>query len=94
MSNNRIVIIGGVATGPKAASRARRRDPKAEIIMIDKGNALSYAGCGMPYFISGDIKDCNELMCTPAGVVRNSTFFQNVKDDFCHRSGGMNILLL
>jgi NADPH-dependent 2,4-dienoyl-CoA reductase/sulfur reductase-like enzyme/rhodanese-related sulfurtransferase len=80
MSNNRIVIIGGVATGPKAASRARRRDPKAEIIMIDKGNALSYAGCGMPYFISGDIKDCNELMCTPAGVVRNSTFFQNVKD--------------
>lgn len=76
----RIVIIGGVATGPKAASRARRRDPNAEIIMIEKGRLLSYAGCGMPYFISGDIPDCNELMCTPAGIVRNSVFFQNVKD--------------
>ena len=76
----KIVIIGGVATGPKAASRARRRDPNAEIIMIEKGRLLSYAGCGMPYFISGDIPDCNELMCTPAGIVRNSVFFQNVKD--------------
>lgn len=78
--SNRIVIIGGVATGPKAASRARRRDPNAEITIIEKGNLLSYAGCGMPYFISGDIKNCDELMCTPAGVIRNSTFFQNVKD--------------
>jgi NADPH-dependent 2,4-dienoyl-CoA reductase/sulfur reductase-like enzyme/rhodanese-related sulfurtransferase len=80
MSNNKIVVIGGVATGPKAASRARRRDPNAEIIIIEKGNLLSYAGCGMPYFIAGDIVDSNELMSTPAGVVRNSTFFQNVKD--------------
>jgi len=80
MSNNRIVVIGGVATGPKAAARARRLDPNAEIIMIEKGNLLSYAGCGMPYYIAGDIEDCNELMCTTAGVVRNSTFFQNVKD--------------
>ncbi len=78
--SNRIVVIGGVATGPKAASRARRRDPKADITIIEKGNILSYAGCGMPYFISGDVKNCDELMCTPAGVVRNSTFFQNVKD--------------
>ncbi|HGE70120.1 TPA: pyridine nucleotide-disulfide oxidoreductase [Candidatus Poribacteria bacterium] len=78
--SNRIVIIGGVATGPKAASRARRRDPNAEITIIEKGNLLSYAGCGMPYFIVGDVKNCDELMCTPAGVVRNSTFFQNVKD--------------
>ncbi|MGB9596459.1 MAG: FAD-dependent oxidoreductase [Candidatus Poribacteria bacterium] len=78
--SNRIVIIGGVATGPKAASRARRRDPNAEITIIEKGNLLSYAGCGMPYFIAGDVKNCDELMCTPAGVVRNSTFFQNVKD--------------
>jgi len=78
--SNRIVIIGGVATGPKAASRARRRDPNAEITIIEKGNLLSYAGCGMPYFIVGDVKNCDELMCTSAGVVRNSTFFQNVKD--------------
>ena len=78
--SNRIVIIGGVATGPKAASRARRIDPNVEIIMIEKGSLLSYAGCGMPYFIAGDIHSSDELMRTPAGVVRNSTFFQNVKD--------------
>jgi NADPH-dependent 2,4-dienoyl-CoA reductase/sulfur reductase-like enzyme/rhodanese-related sulfurtransferase len=78
--SNRIVIIGGVATGPKAASRARRIDPNVEIIMIEKGSLLSYAGCGMPYFIAGDIHSYDELMYTPAGVVRNSTFFQNVKD--------------
>lgn len=80
MSKNRIVIVGGVAAGPKAAARARRCDPNADIIMIDKGNFLSYAGCGMPYFISGDIHNCDELMATSAGVIRNSTFFQNVKD--------------
>jgi len=76
----KIVIIGGVAAGPKAAARARRRDPNAEIIIIEKGKLLSYAGCGMPYFISGDVPDCNALICTPAGTVRNAVFFQNVKD--------------
>ncbi|MBD3181705.1 pyridine nucleotide-disulfide oxidoreductase [Candidatus Poribacteria bacterium] len=76
----KIVVIGGVAAGPKAASRARRRDPDAEITIIEKGNLLSYAGCGLPYFISGDIHDCNELICTPAGTVRNEVFFQNVKN--------------
>lgn len=76
----RIVIVGGVATGPKAAARARRRDPSAEIVIIEKGKALSYAGCGMPYYISGDVQRCDDLMCTPAGIIRNATFFQNVKD--------------
>jgi len=79
-NRKRIVIIGGVATGPKAAARARRRDPNAEITIIEKGRLLSYAGCGMPYYISGDIPDCNELMCSPHGTVRNEVFFRNVKD--------------
>lgn len=76
----RIVIIGGVACGPKAAARARRLDPNALITIIEKGELLSYAGCGIPYFLSGDVKDVKGLMETPIGIVRDTVFFRNVKD--------------
>jgi NADPH-dependent 2,4-dienoyl-CoA reductase/sulfur reductase-like enzyme/rhodanese-related sulfurtransferase len=75
----KIVIIGGVSIGPKAAARARRRDPAAEITILEKGEALSYAGCGTPYYIGGKIADYKELMMTPAGIVRDTAFFRNVK---------------
>jgi NADPH-dependent 2,4-dienoyl-CoA reductase/sulfur reductase-like enzyme/rhodanese-related sulfurtransferase len=75
----KIVIIGGVSIGPKAAARARRRDPGAEITILEKGEALSYAGCGTPYYIAGKIHDYKELMMTPAGIVRDTAFFKNVK---------------
>lgn len=75
----KIVIIGGVSAGTKAASRARRRDPEADIVVIEKGEALSYAGCGTPYFIAGTIPDYKELMATPVGVLRDGAFFRNVK---------------
>lgn len=80
MKQNRILIIGGVATGAKTAARARRRDPGAEITIVEGGRFLSYAGCGMPYFIEGQVKDFKELMATPVGVIRDETFFQNVKN--------------
>jgi NADPH-dependent 2,4-dienoyl-CoA reductase/sulfur reductase-like enzyme/rhodanese-related sulfurtransferase len=80
MKPNRILIIGGVATGAKAAARARRRDPHAEITIVERGRLLSYAGCGMPYYIQGQVRDFHELMSTPVGVIRDGTFFQNVKD--------------
>ncbi len=80
MKPNRILIIGGVATGAKAAARARRRDPHADITIVERGRLLSYAGCGMPYYIQGQVHDFHELMSTPVGVVRDGTFFQNVKD--------------
>ncbi len=80
MNPNRILIIGGVATGAKAAARARRRDPHAEITIVERGRLLSYAGCGMPYYIQGQVHDFHELMSTPVGVIRDGTFFQNVKD--------------
>ncbi|RLI06998.1 pyridine nucleotide-disulfide oxidoreductase, partial [Candidatus Bathyarchaeota archaeon] len=60
----RIVVIGGVATGPKAAARARRRDPDAEITIIERSGLFSYAGCGMPFYIEGVIRDVKELLCT------------------------------
>ncbi|MCG3146926.1 MAG: Coenzyme A disulfide reductase [Verrucomicrobiae bacterium] len=80
MTTNRILVIGGVATGAKAAARARRRDPNAEITIVERGRFLSYAGCGMPYYIQGEVHDFHELMSTPAGVIRDAAFFQNVKD--------------
>jgi len=44
----KVLVIGGVATGPKAAARLRRLNPEAEITIIERGKILSYAGCGMP----------------------------------------------
>ncbi|MEW6424233.1 MAG: FAD-dependent oxidoreductase [Bacillota bacterium] len=71
----KIVIIGGVAAGPKVAARARRLSPQAEITMIERGRLISYAGCGMPFYLSGQIKDYNELFTTPYGVKRDEEFF-------------------
>ncbi len=76
----KIVIIGGVAAGPKAASKIIRMNPNADITVIEKGELLSYAGCGLPYYISGEVKEQKQLMETPAGVVRDAVFFQNVKN--------------
>mmetsp|Transcript_382 Transcript_382/g.712 ORF Transcript_382/g.712 Transcript_382/m.712 type:complete len:566 (+) Transcript_382:65-1762(+) len=53
----KIVIIGGVAGGASAAARARRLDEKAEIIVLQAGPDVSFASCGMPYFIGGEITD-------------------------------------
>jgi NADPH-dependent 2,4-dienoyl-CoA reductase/sulfur reductase-like enzyme/rhodanese-related sulfurtransferase len=76
----RIVIIGGVAAGPKAAARARRLDPEAQITLVEKGGLLSYAGCGLPFYIAGLLTDVQELMRTAAGVPRDTAFFKTVKN--------------
>jgi len=76
----RIVVIGGVAAGPKAAARARRLDASAEITIVEKDELLSYAGCGLPYYISGLVEDRRQLMATPIGVLRDPKFFAQVKN--------------
>ena len=75
----RIVVIGGLAAGPKAAARARRLDQTAEIIILQKESDLSMASCGYPYYVGGVFDDRNHMLSTPAGVVRDSQFFHNVK---------------
>ncbi len=55
------VIIGGVAGGATTAARIRRNDEKAEIIMFEKGKYISYANCGLPYYIGGVIKERDKL---------------------------------
>jgi len=75
-----IVIIGGSAAGPKAAARARRMDPKANITIIQKEKYLSMASCGYPYYVGGFFDDRNKLISTPTGVVRDPKFFMNAKN--------------
>lgn len=76
----RVVIVGGVAAGPKAAAKIIRLMPDAHVTIIEKGRFLSYAGCGLPYYISGVVRDQKELMSTPLGSVRDPVFFQQVKN--------------
>ncbi len=73
-------MIGGSAAGPKAASRARRIDPEAEITIIQKENDLSMASCGYPYYVGGVFDERSKLICTPTGVIRDPNFFKNAKD--------------
>ncbi len=77
---SRIVVVGGVAAGPKVAARIVRLDPDADVTIVEKGKFLSYAGCGLPYYVSGVVKEQDELMSTPVGTVRDSIFFQHVKN--------------
>ncbi len=67
-SPKRIVIIGGVAAGATAAARARRLDESAEITVIERGRYVSFANCGLPYFLSGEIEKRSALLLqTPEG---------------------------
>ena len=74
-NGNKIVIIGGVACGPKSAARARRRDATAEIVLIEQGPWLSYAGCGLPYYVGGSIPELDGLRKTQYGAIRDEEFF-------------------
>jgi NADPH-dependent 2,4-dienoyl-CoA reductase/sulfur reductase-like enzyme/rhodanese-related sulfurtransferase len=76
----KVLIIGGVACGPKAASRIKRLAPDTEVTILEKGELISYAGCGLPYYLSGQVTNDDDLMTTSAGAVRNPDFFKMVKD--------------
>ena len=75
----KVLIIGAVALGPKVACRLRRLDPEAEITLIDRDNLISYGGCGIPYFVGGDINDVEELYSTTSHAIRDRAFFENCK---------------
>lgn len=57
----KVVIIGGVAGGATAAARIRRLDEKAEVVVFEKSGYISYANCGLPYYVGGVITDREEL---------------------------------
>lgn len=80
----KVLIIGGVAAGCKAASRIKRLDAEAEVTILERGGIVSYGGCGLPYFIADVIKDEKELMSTAIGVIRDAGYFKNVKGVTVH----------
>src|ERR1051325_1520138 len=57
-----LVVIGGVAAGMSAAARARRIDPRLEIVVLEKGPVVSYGACGLPYFVAGRIRAASQLV--------------------------------
>ncbi|MCX5876775.1 MAG: FAD-dependent oxidoreductase [Deltaproteobacteria bacterium] len=75
----KIVIIGGVAAGPKSACRVKRLMPDAEVTIIDQDSLISYGGCGIPYFVSGDVSDEKELRNTSFHMTRDESFFLKAK---------------
>ena len=66
----KVLIVGGVAGGASAATRLRRLDEKAEIILFEKGPYISYANCGLPYYIGGEIKERENLLVTKPALLR------------------------
>ena len=67
-----LVIIGGVAAGMKAAAKARRESPSLKITVITDDQFISYAGCGMPYYIGDIIKDPKKL------ILREPSYFKDM----------------
>src|SRR4030043_1131715 len=63
----RLLVVGGVAAGPKVAAKARRCDSEMEIVIYQAEDDISYAGCGLPYYISGVIKERQELISRTPG---------------------------
>ncbi|MFO7727180.1 MAG: FAD-dependent oxidoreductase [Desulfonatronovibrio sp.] len=77
--SKKVLVIGAVALGPKAACRFKRLEPDSSVTMIDESGLISYGGCGIPYYISGDVSDSRELQSTTFHVVRDEKFFREAK---------------
>ncbi|USZ71797.1 FAD-dependent oxidoreductase [Natronosalvus halobius] len=65
------VVIGGDAAGMSAASKAKREDSERDVIVFEKGEWVSYAACGMPYYVKGDVEDLEDLVAMTAETFRD-----------------------
>jgi NADPH-dependent 2,4-dienoyl-CoA reductase/sulfur reductase-like enzyme/rhodanese-related sulfurtransferase len=70
MKKTKLIIIGGVAGGATAAARARRMDEEAEIILLERGEYISFANCGLPYYVGEVIKKRKDLLVTTPEAFR------------------------
>ena len=66
----KLIVIGGLSAGPSAAAKARREDENAEILLFEKGSAISYATCGIPYALSGVIENREKLIVVEANLLK------------------------
>ncbi len=69
--SRKVLIVGGVAGGASAAARLRRLDEEAEIIIFERGEHISYANCGLPYYVSGVINERDALLVIKPEAMRN-----------------------
>src|SRR6516165_8946081 len=60
-----LLVVGGVAAGLSAAARARRIDPRLEILVLEKGPVISYGACGLPYLVEGRVDELGLIVYTP-----------------------------
>jgi len=74
-----VLVVGGVALGPKVACRVKRLLPSADIALVEKEAQFSYGGCGIPYYVGGDVANIEGLCSTSSHAVRDVGFFQKVK---------------
>ncbi|MEA3547311.1 MAG: FAD-dependent oxidoreductase [Thermodesulfobacteriota bacterium] len=75
----KVVVIGGVACGPKAAARLKRLDASCEITIVERDSEVSYGACGLPFYLEGEVPELVDLTTTPVGVPRNAGFFKAAK---------------
>ena len=66
----RVIIVGGVAGGASCAARLRRLDEKADILMVERGPYVSYANCGLPYYVGGSIEKESSLLVATEQMFR------------------------
>lgn len=86
MNNLRIVIVGGVAGGASAAARARRMNESAEIVLLEKDEHVSFANCGLPYYVGGEIAERDKLL-----LVRPQLFRDRFRIDVRTRNEALRI---
>lgn len=76
----KVVIIGGMAAGPKTAARLRRLVPDAEITIVEQGELISFGACGMPFYLGNQVPEFESLYATSYGVARDVEFFDSRKN--------------
>ena len=75
----RILVIGGLAAGPSAATKAKRVDPEAEVVLFEQGEHISYGICEIPYFISNEIVEEGKMVVfTPERLKKDKGVIANV----------------
>ena len=78
--SKKILIVGGVAAGASTAARLRRLDEEAEIVILEKGEYISFANCGLPYYVGGVIERRDELLVqTPNPCTLDSVLMSVLK---------------
>ena len=71
MARKRVVIVGGVAGGASCAARLRRLDEDSDIVILDRGYYVSFANCGLPYFVGNVIQEESKLLLASPDLFRD-----------------------